>query len=220
MGDSITEGFGLSATENYPYRLGEMLGEAYEVINKGICCCTALDVEWNGEAMGMAYARQERYKEALREKGDIYVVLLGTNDAQDGLDDVEDIKNPLQDMIGRKADFAGCYQELLNGIKKAAPKARIFIGIPAPVMQCIWRRHQEKYLRELFPCYEELLAANPDVKKIDIHAAFCALPEESRRLLYQEDGLHPNAKGAERIAETVFRGLTLAEQCAIKSINR
>lgn len=207
MGDSITEGFGLTEEECYPSRLQELLGDAYEVVNKGVCCSTVLDVTLNGEQMGFPYVKQERYAQALAEKGDIYVILLGTNDAQDGMDDVEDFRNPLFYMISRKDEFCACYQKILNDVKNAAPSAKIYMGIPAPVMQCIWRKHQEKYLKELMPCFDELLIQNPGLEKIDVHGAFMAQKKEVLDSLYQEDHLHPNADGAFLIARTVYEKL-------------
>ena len=207
MGDSITEGFGVGEEESYPYRLGLLLGEGYEVVNKGVCCSTAMNLELDGQVMGFPYVRQERYGEALAEKGDIYVILLGTNDAQDGVDDVEDVVNPLSNMISRKAEFASCYQVIIDSVRESAPGAAIYIGIPAPVQKCIWRRHQERYLQELMPFFEEILPANPDIKKIDIHAAFAKRDKEKVSALYQEDGLHPNPAGLQLIADTVYRAL-------------
>lgn len=216
MGDSITEGFCVEAQESYPYRLGVLLGEEYEVVNKGVCCSTAMDIELDGQVMGMPYMRQERYREALAEQGDIYVILLGTNDAQDGKDDVEDFVNPLSNMIGRKEEFASCYQKIIDSVRSAAPGAAVYIGIPSPVQKCIWRRHQERYLQELMPFFEEILAANPDIHKIDIHAAFAGLEKEEALALYQADGLHPNPAGLQLIADTVYRALcrtTEKESC-------
>ncbi len=207
MGDSITEGFGLKEEESYPYRLRQLLGDDFTVVNKGVCCCTAMNLTLNGEVMGSPYVRQERYREALAEKGDIYVILLGTNDAQDGLDDVEEVTHPLLNMISRKAEFTACYQAIIASVRKAAPEAFVYIGIPAPIMQCIWRRHQEKYLQEIIPFLEELPAVNKGLGRIDIHAAFMQLSEEERQTLYQEDGLHPNEKGAALIARTVYEAV-------------
>lgn len=203
MGDSITEGFCIGAEENYPYLLGQLLGEDYTVVNKGVCCSTAMDIMLNGEVMGQPYARQVRYKEALAEKGDIYVLMLGTNDAQDGKDDVEEITYPLCNMISRKEEFVPCFQRMLDDVKEVAPDAEIYLGIPMPIQQCIWRKHQEKYLQELMPYYEELLQKNPQLKKIDVHGAFEKLPKEELLSLYLEDGLHPNIKGTTLIAQTV-----------------
>ena len=36
LGDSITEGFGLGAEENYPVLLGRRLGGEYEIMNAGV----------------------------------------------------------------------------------------------------------------------------------------------------------------------------------------
>lgn len=207
MGDSITEGFGLAQGCSYPDQLQKLCGASCQVINKGVTCSTVLNVMRDGEVMGLPYVRQERYAQALAERGDVYVILLGTNDAQDGMDDAEDFRNELCNMISRKGEFQDCYQRILSDVQQAAPHARIYMGIPVPIMQCIWRKHQERYLEELMPFYEALLAANPAVRKIDVHGAFMALPKAERQALYQEDNLHPNEKGAELIARTVYAAL-------------
>ena len=207
MGDSITEGFSIEPEEAYPARLQELLDGDHLVVNKGACSSCVIDVEMDGQPMGYAYMRLEKYREALEEKGDIYILMFGTNDAQDGMDDTEDIRYPLFDMISRKADFVPCYQRMLDSVRKAAPEAEIYLGIPMPIGKCVWRKHQEKYLQELIPCYEELLRRNPGLRKIDVHGAFGALTAKEREGLYLEDGLHPNPKGAELIAETVYRAL-------------
>lgn len=207
MGDSITEGFNISSKEAYPGQLQELLGEDFVVVNKGVCSSCTLNVESGGEVMGYPYVRQERYKEALLEKGDIYIIMLGTNDAQDGMDDVEDVQYPLHNMISRKADFVSCYQGIIDSVRKAAPEAVIYLNIPIPIADCIWRKHKERYLQELMPCYEEILRQNPDIRKIDVHAAYEKLPKEESRELYLEDGLHPNPRGANFIARTVYEAL-------------
>ncbi|MDE6063907.1 MAG: SGNH/GDSL hydrolase family protein, partial [Lachnospiraceae bacterium] len=122
-----------------------------------------------------------------------------------------DYINPLGNMISRKAEFVSCYQNIIDGVRKAAPNAAIYIGIPAPVQNCIWRRHQERYLQELMPFFAEILEANPDIKKIDVHAAFEKLDKEKVSALYQEDGLHPNPAGLQLIADTVYRALSSHE---------
>ena len=135
MGDSITEGFGVEERESYPYRLGVMLGEDYEVVNKGVCCSTAMNLKLDGQVMGFPYVRQERYREALAEKGDIYVILLGTNDAQDGMDDVEDVVNPLSNM-----PFISGFQHPCKSVSGAGIKNVIFRSL------C---RFLKKFLRQI-----------------------------------------------------------------------
>ncbi|MDE5680674.1 MAG: SGNH/GDSL hydrolase family protein, partial [Lachnospiraceae bacterium] len=128
-----------------------------------------------------------------------------------GKDDVEDYINPLCNMISRKAEFVSCYQSIIDSVQEAEPCAAIYIGIPAPIQNCIWRKHQERYLQELMPFFAEILAANPDIRKIDVHAAFEKLDKEKVSMLYQEDGLHPNPAGLQLIADTVYRALQLQD---------
>lgn len=207
MGDSITEGFGVEPSESYPSVLQNLLGEEYRVVNKGVCCTTALNVENEKGVMGMPYMRETRYREALSEKGDIYVVMLGTNDAQDGMDDTQDFKYEQNDMISRKADFVPCYRKILADIKEAAPQASIYAALPIPVQKCIWRKHQESYLKEIRACIREAAEAE-QVPLLDVEGAFTALPSQEQKKLYQEDNLHPNKEGYRLIASTVAGELT------------
>ena len=203
LGDSITEGFGVKPEEAYPSRLQEHLGEGYQVYNKGVCCSTVIDKMLGERPIGLPYLRQSRYVEGLAVRGDIYVILLGVNDAQDGLCDDADVVDPYLNLIAEKEQFVPCYQRIIDGIRVLAPEAKIYMGIPAPVMQCIWRRHQEKYLQQLLPLYQEIAERNPDIQIIDIHKTFMDLPEGERQALYSEDNLHPRAEGLDLIAKTV-----------------
>ena len=207
MGDSITEGFEIASDENYPARLQQLLGDDYIVVNKGVCCSTVMNLELDGEVMALPYVRQERYKEALAEKGDIYIIMLGTNDAQDGKDDVEDITYEICNMISHKDKFKEWYQYIIDSVREASPQAKLYIGIPMPIRNCIWRKHQEKYLQELIPYMEEILMENPDIVKIDVHKAFKDLGEEAKAL-YLSDNLHPNPRGTEIIARVVYEKIS------------
>lgn len=204
MGDSITEGYGIAEEQKtYPSRLQQILGKEYLVINKGHSGCCVTNTQKDGITIGLPYVQQEEYEEALQERGDIYVILLGTNDAQDGLDDVEDIQNPYDNIIQYKNEFEQHFQRILDDVYESNSAAKIYVGIPAPVMECIWRKHQEKYLEELLPYYRNIRKKNPEIDLIDIHTIFMALPEEKCKDLYQEDNLHPNEEGAELIALAV-----------------
>lgn len=207
MGDSITEGFMVEEWENYPYKLGKLLGEDYEVINKGQCSTCVLNIETNEGLMGIPYVRQDRYKEALEEKGDIYLIMLGTNDAQDGMDDVEDIVYPLFNMISRKVHFKEHYLRIVEDIQRVNEAAKIYVCLPIPVQKCIWRKHKEEYLADLREIMKEMVAQKEGLNLIDVYGAFAALPKEVQLSLYREDMLHPNPKGYDLLAETIFKNL-------------
>ena len=70
------------------------------------------------------------------------------------------------------------------------------------MQKCIWRKHQESYLKEIRVCIKEA-AAEEGVPLLDIEGAFAALPKEEQLKLYQEDNLHPNQEGYKLIARTV-----------------
>lgn len=210
MGDSITEGFGLGNDESvyYPSVLQELLGDSYEVFNKGVSgsCATNTTLS-DGRIVGYPYPRQLRYHEGLALKGDIYIVMLGTNDAQDGRYDVEEGQDPCSILIDYEPQFTHSLQSIVDDIRKSNPQAKIFLIKPVPILNCIWRKHQQRYLDKLFPHYDEVVQANDNMVLLSAYDAFISYKEKPLEVLYQEDGLHPNTEGAKLIATTVYHGL-------------
>ena len=204
MGDSITEGYGLKEQESYPYLLQQRLGKDYEVINAGVTAhCVTDELMPDGSVLGLPYTHTERYAQGLAAKGDIYVVLLGTNDAQDGvLDDLSGV-DPRSDIFSRREHFISHYERILKDIRQANPEARIYAGRPTPVLECIWPKHQQKYLDVILEKLDEVGRRNPDIVMFDLYSAFRAKGDAWLKAIYQEDGLHPEAEGAAYIAEIV-----------------
>lgn len=202
IGDSITEGYGLGDDPSvyYPSVLQELLGENYEVFNEGVTCSTVTMMEDDtGRAFGLPYVLQPEYDEALSLAGDIYIIMLGTNDAQDGMHDTEDIQDPYLNMISFEPMFETFYQYIIDSVKSANKDALIYLVAPIPVRNCIWRRHQEKYLLQILPHIHHLAEVN-NLPLIDLHEEFVKLGEDQLSSLYLEDGLHPNVTGAFMIA--------------------
>ncbi len=203
VGDSITEGFGLRPEEAYPVLLQEMVPEGYEVFNKGVTGSCVTNTTLNGETVGMPYVRQDRYKEALELCGDIYIVMLGTNDGQDGMHDTLEQQEARNNIISYKDDFISYYMAILDSIRKANKEAKIYIVKPVPVMRCIWRKHQQKYMDLLLPKIEQIATEHPELELIDVFQAYMDMDEKSRAQYYLEDGLHPNAEGAKIITRVI-----------------
>ena len=202
IGDSITEGFGLGDDPSvyYPSLLQEFLGEGYEVFNEGVTCsCVTMMEDETGRTFGLPYVLQPEYDEALSLAGDIYIIMLGTNDAQDGMHDTEDIIDPYFNMISFEPMFETFYQYIIDGVKSANPNALIYLVVPIPVRNCIWRKHQEKYLLQIIPHIRHLAESN-GLPLIDLHEEFLKLGEEKLTSIYLDDGLHPNPDGAFLIA--------------------
>lgn len=210
MGDSITEGFGLGGDSSlfYPGRLQKMLGEGYEVFNQGVSgSCVTNTRNIDGDIVGMPYVMQDKYKKALELKGDVYIILLGTNDAQDGRYDDRDEKDPRNIIISYEKQFKSFYQDIIDAVKVSNSNAKICIVKPIPVLNCIWKKHQQKYLDILFSYFSEILKDNPECNLIDLYKVFLNYKERPLEDLYLRDRLHPNIIGAELIARTVYKVL-------------
>ncbi len=76
VGDNITAGTGTQApeSESYPAKLGEMLGNAYEVKNFSEGGKTMLS------SLGSAFTLTQAYKQSLEYQPDAVLIMLGTND--------------------------------------------------------------------------------------------------------------------------------------------
>jgi len=80
IGDSITEGFGISDRSNnsYPAQLGKKLGSSHRVKNFGRGGRTAL------RNTSLAYHKTGQYNSSLSFNPNIAVIMLGTNDSREG----------------------------------------------------------------------------------------------------------------------------------------
>jgi len=78
IGDSLTYGTGIKdkVSHSYPSRLQQKLGEGYEVRNFGLPSASA------EHDSVLPYNESDEYKAALEYNADVYVLMLGTNDAK------------------------------------------------------------------------------------------------------------------------------------------
>lgn len=214
LGDSLTEGFGLEAYENYPYLLQQSLGDEYEVINVGATAHCVIDaVAPDGRVMLLPYVRTEKYARGIAEKGDIYIIMLGTNDAQDGLADDGSYVDIYANMIALEGEFNRHYERIIKDVKQANPNAKIIIGRPTPILKCIWPKHQQKYLDVILKHIDEVCAEHPEFTVVDMQNIFRVKGQEWLEQIYQADGLHPGPEGAKLIAEEfekAVRGLDVS----------
>lgn len=96
VGDSITYGSGAGKyrkTKSYPAILQEKLGSRYRVRNYGLRGRTLLDYG------NFPYKEEPEYKETLKEKADIYIIMLGTNDSKVRNWNTEDYKEQLRAFV-------------------------------------------------------------------------------------------------------------------------
>ena len=187
VGNSVTFGYGLSNREQtcYPAVLQCKLGANYEVRNFGHSGTTLLT---QGHR---PYIQQTEYKEALAFKPDWVVIHLGLNDT--------DPRN----WPNYNSAFDADYQQLINSFRKVNPKAKLWICLMTPIFHTHprfesgtrdWHAAIQKHIRRI--------AKANQVGLIDLHTPLYSRPD-----LFA-DALHPNAEGAEIMAQTIYSATT------------
>ena len=189
VGDSITYGSGAGRyrdTKSYPALLQKKLGNGYRVRNYGLWGRTILDYG------NFPYKEEPEYKKTLKEKGDVYIMMLGTNDSKVRNWNTEDYKEQLR-------AFVTSYQ-------KVNKHAKIYLMQPP---RCF---PDEKTGIVNYKVKNDLIAT-------EIHKSVAEVGLECGAIvidLYEftedhgdwfADGVHPNVKGYEKIAGYIYEVL-------------
>ena len=158
IGNSVTYGYLLPDREKnaYPFQLQEMLGEDYEVGNFGKSGATLLN---KGHR---PYMQQQEYKDAMAFGGDIAVIHLGLNDT--------DPRN----WPNYSEDFEKDYYALIDSVRKANPKCKIWICRMSPITDKHWR-----FKSGTRDWYRQIQTHIEDIAKIDLEYL----------IVYSENGL-------------------------------
>jgi acetyl esterase/lipase len=176
IGNSITDGHGIEmATQyGYPALLQKALGSDYWVKNFGVSGRTMLN---KGD---VPYMNEMAWRDAVAFNPDIVVIKLGTNDSKpQNWVHISEFKKDLEQMI------------------KALDKKRIILCTPIPAFKSSWNINDSIIVNDIIPVQKEV-ARKHGLKLIDLHTMM-ANDEE----LVQPDGIHPNEKGAAKIAEII-----------------
>lgn len=173
LGDSLTAGLGLDASQSFPALIGQKLaseGDNYEIVNAGVSGDTS--------AGGL-----RRLDWSLEGDAKILVVALGANDGLRGLSPVEMKKN------------------LAAILERATARGMtvILAGMEAPP------NFGADYTREFRSVYTDL-AQQYRVRFIPFLLAGVAGDSS----LNQADGIHPNVRGAQIVADLVWAELKSA----------
>ncbi len=168
IGDSITEGYGLSKEKAYPAVLEKMIqksGHNYKVINGGI----------SGSTTSSAMSRLTWF---LRSKPDMIILALGANDGLRGIK-VDVSKANLEKFIEK------CQQV----------KVKVVIaGMQVPP------NYGEEYGKAFRQMYKDIIS------KYKIPSIpFLIEGVAGKAELNIEDGIHPNEKGHEIVAQNVYK---------------
>jgi lysophospholipase L1-like esterase len=187
VGDSITYGHGISNRNDnsYPAQLAKMLQQ--------------FDNEWDTQNFGhsgatllsntnLPYVSQNAYNRALASEPDVVIIMLGTNDsARASISRIEQ-------------DFIPDYLALIDAFIQLSSQPRIFVCYPPPIFGGGYG-NDNTIRNVIIPLIDQL----PTYRAVEVIDMYTPL-EESRHLF--PDQLHPNAEGAEVMAE-IFASVIL-----------
>ncbi len=185
VGNSITDGHGIDmATQHgYPALLQKKLGDGYWVKNFGVSGRTLLN---KGD---LPYTNETAWKDALAFRPDIVILKLGTNDSK-----------PQNWQYG--SEFRKDLEQMLKSLFQSNKNTRILLCTPIPAFKSSWDINDRLIVSDIIPI-QRVVAKKYGLQVVDLHQMF-----EKRSDLVQPDGIHPNEKGVERMAEIMIQELT------------
>ena len=190
IGNSITDGHGIdmATTQGYPAHLQRLLGADYEVRNYGVSSRTMLN---KGDH---PYMQELAWRDAQAWQPDIAIIKLGTNDTKP-----------------ENWQYGSEYEQDLRQMLQALKGAKVFICTPIPAFKNTWNISDSVIVNAIIPIINKV-AKKQKLQVIDLHTNFAfdqdhSPASRSQKELMQNDGIHPNEKGAQRIAEIIAAAL-------------
>ena len=203
IGNSITDGSGIDMADQYGYpaELQKILGQDYWVKNFGVGARTMLN---KGDH---PYMNEMAWHDALAFRPDVVIIKLGTNDSKPmNWQHGDEFRHDLEQMIlTLRPDLA---QTTKSGKKSKknkkattqAPsqlKPSIYLCTPIPAFKSTWGITDSTIVNDIIPIQQEV-AKQYGLGLIDLHTLFA---NDADKVL--TDGIHPDQKGAHRMAELI-----------------
>jgi len=187
IGDSITAGHGLEKEEQkYPYLLGKKLGPGFVVENYGADGRAVL------KRSNAPYWKDPGFEKSKESLPDIVIIMLGTNDAK-----FQYWEEKSSQYVSDE-EFLNDYKDLINAYKELESHPEVYVCLPATVYNSDILGISSKYLQNnVIPLIRQA-AEETNTKLIDVNSATANMPENF------PDLVHPNAAGAEVIANTIY----------------
>lgn len=199
IGNSITDGFGIDmATQyGYPAQLQKKLGNGYWVKNFGVSSRTMLN---KGD---FPYMNEMAWRDALAFKPDIVLIKLGTNDSKPyNWQHKAEFRQDLEQMVlTLRPDLAVSSKKRKKSKSIVPAKPEIYLCTPIKAEKPTWEISDSVIANEIIPI-QQAVAAKYGLKVIDLHTLY-----EGGAQQMLSDGIHPNGKGALRMAEIIFVAL-------------
>jgi lysophospholipase L1-like esterase len=130
---------------------------------------------------------------------------LGTNDSKpENWQYGSEFRQDLEQMITTlRPDLAQPAKKKSKKAKAAVaePKPRILLCTPIPAFKSTWNISDAVITNEIIPIQQEV-AKKYGLQVVDLHTLFA---NDGDKMV--DDGIHPDAKGADRLAEIVFEAI-------------
>ena len=184
IGNSITDGFGISMADvkGYPAQLQQKLGNGYEVKNYGVSARTMMN---KGD---IPYMRELAWRDAQAFQPNIVIIKLGTNDAK------------THNWAQGPDEYRQSMQAMIDTLKALPSKPKLYLCSPIPAFKEIWTISDSVIVNGEMPIIQKLAKKNK-CGFIDLHTSFIY------KDMMLDDGIHPNAKGAEKLAGIIFEAI-------------
>ena len=201
VGNSITDGHGIDmrTAYGYPALLQKKLGKDYWVKNFGVSARTMLN---KGD---FPYMNELAWQDALAFKPDVVVIKLGTNDSKpENWQYGSEFRQDLEQMITTlRPDLAQPAKKGKKGKKAAVVEAkpRILLCTPIPAFKSTWNINDSIIVNAIIPIQQEV-AKKYGLQVVDLHTLYA---NDGDKML--DDGIHPDGKGADRLAEIIAEAL-------------
>ena len=203
IGNSITDGHGIDMATafGYPAELQKILGEDYWVKNFGVSGRTMLN---KGD---VPYMNEMAWQDAQAFRPDIAIIKLGTNDSKpQNWQHADEFRQDLEQMILTLCpELAAQTAKKTKKNKKVAAtpvKPQIFLCTPIPAVSTNWNISDSVIVNGIIPIQQEV-ARKYGLKVVDLHTLFA---NDGDKML--SDGIHPDGKGARRLAEIIAGEIT------------
>ena len=189
IGNSITDGFGIMNAEakGYPAQLQAKLGDGYEVKNFGVSARTMMN---KGD---IPYMKELAWKDAQAFQPNVVVIKLGTNDAK------------THNWVQGAEEYQQSMQAMIDTLKALPSKPKIYLCSPIPAFKDSWTISDSVIVNAEMPIIQKLAKKNK-CGFIDLHTSYIY------KDMMLSDGIHPNAKGAEKLAGIVYEALMAPEK--------
>ena len=184
IGNSITDGFGIdmATQQGYPARLQRLLGNGYHVKNFGVSGRTMLN---KGD---LPYQNELAWRDALAFRPDIVIIKLGTNDSK-------------PENWQYNKGFTDDLQLMVDALKANKNNPRIILCTPIPAFKPTWNINDSVIVNGITPIINKVAKKNK-LQVIDLHTLYA---HDGDKML--NDAIHPDAKGALRMAEIIAEQL-------------